>query len=216
MHIIGLTGNIATGKSTVAWMLRELGAEVIDADKLAHYVMRAGTNVNARVVGRFGCDVVTAQGEIDRKKLGAIVFSDPNALRDLETIVHPEVLAETWKRLAESDRPVRVVEAIKLIGAGLSERCDSIWVVTCSRDQQIRRLVANRGLSDDEAIQRIAAQSAPELKLARADVIIDNSSSLCGTRCQVRAAWESAVSGRAPDRPGGARPEGDKGDGGSA
>jgi len=203
MVIIGLTGNIATGKSSVAHMLQELGAEVIDADRLAHYVMRAGTDVNARIVARFGSEVRTGQGEIDRSKLGAIVFSDPLALQDLEAIVHPEVLAETWERLDRCERSVGVVEAIKLLESGMANRCDSIWVVVCRRDQQVRRLVENRGLSAAEAEMRIAAQPAPQLKVACADVIIDNSSSLCDTRRQVDAAWERVIGAKPTERPKG-------------
>jgi Dephospho-CoA kinase (EC 2.7.1.24) len=130
-YIIGLTGNIATGKSTVARMLRDLGATVIDADRVAHEVMRAGTPVHRAVVETFGPQVLRPDGEIDRARLGAVVFSDPQALAQLEAIVHPAVLEEVARRIAAAPTPVVVVEAIKLIESGMAEAFDALWVTTC-------------------------------------------------------------------------------------
>lgn len=189
MYVIGLTGNIATGKSSVAAMLGRLGACVIDADKLAHWVMRAGTEAHRRVVDRFGSHVLRPDGEIDRGVLGRIVFSDQEALQALEQIVHPVVVAETLQRLRACERPVAVVEAVKLFEAQMHRYCDAVWVVTCSYEQQLERLVHKRHLSVDEARLRITAQPPVEAKLARAHVVIDNSGSLQETWAQVVQAW---------------------------
>lgn len=191
--LIGLTGNIATGKSAVAGMLAELGAEVVDADEVAHEVMRAGSPVHAQIVAAFGPEVLAPDGEIDRRRLGAIVFADSAALARLEAIVHPAVIAEVGRRIVASNAPAVVVEAIKLIESGMAESCDSVWVTTCRPDQQIRRLMAGRKMSRAEAEQRVQAQPPQEAKTARADVVIDTGGTLAQTRAQVRAAWERLV-----------------------
>ena len=191
--LIGLTGNIATGKSTVAGMLAELGAEVIDADRVAHEVMRAGSPVHTQIVAAFGPEVLGADGEIDRRRLGEIVFADPAALARLEALVHPAVIAEVGRRIAASSAPVVVVEAIKLIESGMAEGCDSVWVTTCQPDQQIRRLTGGRKMSRAEARRRVQAQPPQEDKIARADVVIDTDGTLAQTRAQVQAAWEQLV-----------------------
>ena len=191
--LIGLTGNIATGKSTVAGMLAELGAEVIDADRVAHEVMRAGSPVHTQIVAAFGPEVLGADGEIDRRRLGEIVFADPTALARLEALVHPAVIAEVGRRIAASSAPVVVVEAIKLIESGMAEGCDSVWVTTCRPNQQIRRLTGGRKMSRAEARRRVQAQPPQEDKIARADVVIDTDGTLAQTRAQVQAAWERWV-----------------------
>ena len=188
--IVGLTGNIGTGKSTVAGMLADLGAKVIDADKVAHEVMRAGTSAHAAVVEAFGSEVLTPVGEIDRKRLGALVFANSMALARLEAIVHPATIREIQRRIENTSAGVVVVEAIKLIEAGMADAYDSIWVTTCQREQQIQRIMNERGLSWAEAEQRVRAQPPQEEKIAHADVVIDNSRSLSQTRGQVQAAWE--------------------------
>ncbi|MEA3376647.1 MAG: dephospho-CoA kinase [Chloroflexota bacterium] len=191
--VIGITDNIGTGKSTVARMLGDLGAEVIDADKLAHRVMEPGSETYARVVKAFGSRIVAGGGEIDRQELGAIVFSDPDALALLEEIVHPATLERIERRIASADADAVVIEAIKLIESGLADACDSVWVVTCRPDQQIERVVAQRDLSREEAALRVEAQGPQVEKLAHADVVIDNSGSLAVTRQQVRAAWDRVM-----------------------
>lgn len=202
LFVIGLTGNIATGKSVVAAMLDGLGAEVIDADALAHEVMKAGTATWQRVVDEFGSAILQQDGEIDRARLGAYVFADSEALERLEAIVHPAVIAETERllqalqdRLASGDLGVKavVLEAIKLIESGMHRRCDELWVVTCSRDQQVKRLMQSRGLSESEAALRIDAQPPQQDKVARADVVIDNRGSLEQTRAQVAKEWDRAL-----------------------
>ncbi len=191
--LIGLTGNIATGKSTVARMLADLGAETIDADEVAHEVMRAGSPVHTQIVAAFGPEVLAPDGEIDRKRLGAIVFADAAALARLEALVHPAVIAEVGRRIAASTAPAVVVEAIKLIESGMAAGCDSVWVTVCRQEQQIRRLMAGRKMSRAEARQRVQAQPPQEAKIARADVVIDTGETLAQTRAQVWAAWGGLV-----------------------
>jgi dephospho-CoA kinase len=191
--LIGITGNIGTGKSTVARMLGEMGAEVIDADKVAHEVMGAGTPVCAAIARTFGLEVLSPEGEIDRKRLGALVFADPVALARLESIVHPATIEAINRRIAATPADVVVVEAIKLFEAGMAGAYDSIWVTTCRPEQQIARVVSERGLGRAEAEGRVQAQPPQQEKVARADVVIDNSGSLSQTREQVRSAWERLV-----------------------
>lgn len=194
-RLIGLTGNIGTGKSTVAAMLAELGAEVIDADRVAHEVMQAGTLAHRRIVEAFGLEVLDPDGEIDRARLGAIVFADPAALMRLEAIVHPATLEAINRRIAAISADVVVVEAIKLIESGIADGCDSVWVTTCRPEQQVHRIVGGRGLSRAQAEQRVRAQPPQEEKIARADVVIDTAGSLSRTRAQVQAAWERLMGG---------------------
>jgi dephospho-CoA kinase len=188
-------------------MLADLGARVIDADRLAHQVMRAGTPTWHRVVETFGPDSLQPDGEINRAQLGSQVFADPEALATLDSIVHPAVITESerllrdWQddvALSSSDRTaarVAVLEAIKLIESGMRRQCDELWVVTCSRERQLERLVENRGLSQAEAELRITAQTPQEEKIAAADVVIDNDASLEQTRAQVMIEWERIVQG---------------------
>jgi dephospho-CoA kinase len=187
---IGLTGNIATGKSLVGRMLVELGAEHIDADQLAHQVMAHGTAVWGHVMAAFGQEVVGPDGEIDRRQLARIVFADPEALTRLEQIVHPAVIARTRQLIADTSAQAVVVEAIKLIESGMVRQlCDVLWVVTAPRQVQLERLTSSRGLSRGEALLRIDAQPAQEYKVAQADVVIDNSGAIQETRRQVKRAW---------------------------
>ncbi|RMF37593.1 MAG: dephospho-CoA kinase [Chloroflexi bacterium] len=192
-YLIGLTGNIATGKSTVARMLAEQGATVIDADRLAHQAMRRGTPVYRRIVETFGEEVLAPDGEVDRARLGRIVFADPEALRRLEAIVHPAVIAEVARRIAQADGDLVVVEAIKLIEAGMHRDLDALWVTTCPREEQVRRLMAERGMSRAEAERRVDAQPPQEEKVALADRVIDTSGSLEETRRQVLEAIRVAA-----------------------
>jgi dephospho-CoA kinase len=192
--MIGLTGNIATGKSEVGRMLAELGARVIDADAVAHQVMRRGEPAYTAVVEAFGPGILRPDGEVDRARLGAIVFADAEALRRLEAIVHPEVIARVDALIREATEPVIVVEAIKLIEAGMHRNCHTLWVVTCPREQQIARLMRTRGLSEAEAVLRVDAQPPQAEKVALADVVIDNSHTLAETRRQVETEWGKLIS----------------------
>ncbi|MER3543357.1 MAG: dephospho-CoA kinase [Chloroflexota bacterium] len=187
--VIGLTGNIGTGKSTVTRMLADLGATVIDADALAHEVIAPGTPGWHQVVDAFGPEVVAADGAIDRARLAAIVFSDPAALARLEAIIHPLVIQEADRRIRAIGRGVVVIEAIKLIESGMYRDCDALWVVTARPEQQLERLVRERGMSAAEVQRRMAAQPPQSEKVALADVVIDNSGTPEETRAQVEAAW---------------------------
>jgi dephospho-CoA kinase len=190
-YVIGLTGNIATGKSLVGRMLAERGAEHIDADRLAHQVVARGTDAWQQIVREFGREILRPDGEIDRARLGAIVFSDAAALTRLEGFVHPPVIALTGERIERSTASIVVVEAIKLIESGMVVRlCDALWVVIAPRAAQIERLVADRGLSYEDAVARVDAQPPQSAKAARADVVIDNGGSIEATRRQVARAWE--------------------------
>jgi dephospho-CoA kinase len=187
--LIGLTGNIATGKSEVARMLAGLGARVIDADEVAHQVMRPGKATYSAVVEAFGHQILAADGSIDRGQLGAVVFRDPKALRRLEAAVHPAVIAEVDRQIERATESVVVVEAIKLIEAGMHRRYDALWVVTAPRSLQIARLVAARDLTEEEAALRVDAQSPQEQKAALADRVIVNDGNLDDLRQKVEAAW---------------------------
>lgn len=195
--LIGLTGNIATGKSEVARMLAELGARVIDADRVAHEVMRPGGPAYDAVVKAFGPEILAGDGTIERGKLGAIVFRDPDALRRLEAAVHPATIAEVARRIGRATEPVVVVEAIKLIEAGMHHGYDALWVVTAPRSLQIARLMAGRGLAEEEAALRVDAQPPQEEKAALADLVIVNDGDLNGLREKVKKAWAGIQASRA-------------------
>ena len=183
MKVIGLTGNIGCGKSTVAGMLRELGAVHIDADRVARTIRRNDADAREEILQRFGTD--------DATELGRIVFADPRALRDLEAILHPRVRGAIRARLAElaeAGQPVVVVEAIKLLESPLADECDAIWVLRCDEADAIARLAASRGMDEESARQRLANQSPQEEKTAVADAVIDGSAPLEETRRQVERA----------------------------
>ena len=185
----GLTGGIASGKSTVAAMFAELGARVIDADRLGHEVIRSPQPAYHDIVRHFGFEILDPQGEIDRKRLGAIVFADPEKLRLLNSLVHPAVI-ERVEQLAtayhlQDPRAVILVEAALHYEAGIAGRFAKMIVAWCRPEQQIERLMAKAGLSREEAGRRIATQMPAEEKRRRADYIIDCSGDLETTGAQV-------------------------------
>jgi len=194
-YLIGLTGNIATGKSTVGYTLSELGATVIDADEAAHLTMLPGSKVYDRIIAAFGSAVVGDDGKIQRASLGRIVFTDPDALQRLEEIVHPAVQLEVRRCVAEADTKVIVIEAIKLIEAGWHHTCQALWVTTCPSELQVERLMTKRSLSYEQACQRVTAQPPQNLKIDLADVVIDTSGDLDYTRRQVEVAWQAIDTG---------------------
>src|SRR5947207_15561092 len=189
MYLIGLTGNIATGKSTVMQMLHEMGAEVIDADQLAHDVILPGEPGYLKVIGAFGGDVVQPSGNLDRARLGDVVFNDGERLRVLEQIVHPLVAERIAERLHSSTSPVVVLEAIKLFEAGLAELCNEVWVLTSPKELQLARLRAGRGLTRAAAKTRVDAQPPQQQKAKRADVVIKNTGTLDDLRHTVEGEW---------------------------
>jgi len=187
--VIGLTGPIGAGKSTVAAMLRELGAKVLDADAIVHDEESRGTTGYSAIVQTFGTKVLREDKEIDRAKLAAEVFGDPKKLAQLERILHPRVIArilEARKMLREGE--VLVVEAIKLLESGLRNVCDEIWVVLAPRDVMLERLAA-RGLPRAEAELRLANQYTEEEFRAAADAVIENGADRDRTKERVRAEW---------------------------
>lgn len=192
-YVIGLTGNIATGKSVVRRMLEHLGAYGIDADALAHRAIARGAPGYQPVVDLFGCYILGSDGEIDRRRLGKIVFNDPIALADLERIVHPLVAQAIDFLVRRASQPVVVIEAIKLVEANLHRACDSLWVVYAPPEVQLARLMRTRGLTEAEARQRMAAQPPQEQKMALADVIIRNAGTFEETWKQVVVAWQRLV-----------------------
>jgi len=198
---IGLTGGIGTGKSAAAAMLGDLGAVRIDADKVGHDVYKPGTPGWDAVVAAFGRDIVASDGTIDRKQLGARVFSDPQALKQLNAIVHPLIAEEInshirYIRSRGLDAPI-VVEAAVLIEAGWQWLVDEYWVVTSSHERAVERVMASRGLSRAEVERRIASQIADAERTAGASCVIRNDRSLDELRAAVERCWRERVAGAA-------------------
>ena len=194
--LVGLTGGIGSGKSTVARLLEERGAVVLDADAFARDAVRAGSEGFRRVVERFGGDVVGPDGELDRPKLASIVFSDPESLGDLEAIVHPEVrraIADGIQTHLDTDDVVVLVNPL-LIEMGTHRDCDLVVVVAASPRTQIERSVA-RGMGGDDVRARIAAQLPLEERARHADILIDNEGSLDELAVQVGRLWDRLEAG---------------------
>lgn len=192
-YVIGLTGNIGTGKSVVRKMLEHLGGYGIDADALAHRAIARGAPGYEPVLRSFGRWLLMPDGEINRLKLGKLVFDDPEALKQLENIVHPLVLQAVDMLIRRAEQRVVVIEAIKLIEAGMNKDCDSLWVVYAPPEVQLKRLIEKRKMSEVEARQRISAQSPQEQKLAVADVIIRNGNTFEDAWRQVSNFWKLTI-----------------------
>jgi dephospho-CoA kinase len=189
--LVGLTGGIGSGKSTVARLLEERGAVVFDADALAREAVAAGAPGQVAVVERFGADVLGPGGELDREALASIVFADPAARRDLEAIVHPEVrrlFAEGCEAYRDSDRVV-VFSAPLLVETGMHTAFDVLVVVATSIPTQVERLLRDRAMSEEQVRARIAAQAPLEDKAAAADVVVDNEGSVADLEAQVDRLW---------------------------
>ena len=189
-YIIGLTGNIATGKSVVRRMLEHLGAYTIDADTLSHRAIAKGAPGYRPVLEAFGKFILEAGGEINRAKLGRIAFNDPEALQQLESIVHPLVEQAIDVMVRQADQYVIVIEAIKLLEGSLAAKCDSIWVVYAMEGLQKARLIQRRNMSEQEATLRIQSQAPQDVKMAAAKVVIQNTGSFEDTWTQVVTAWK--------------------------
>ena len=199
-YLIGLTGNLGSGKSTVRKILEPLGARGIDADALTHTVMARGTRTWRAVIETFGADILTFNGRIDRQKLGERVFADAEGLKKLEAIVHPAVGERIKQIVREDQAPIIVVEAIKLLEANLGQWCDSIWVVQCAPQVQIQRVMRDRNMSEADARARLASQSPAEDKIQFAHVVIDNSGDESATRAQIEKAWSAIHPETAKDK----------------
>jgi dephospho-CoA kinase len=193
-HTIGLTGNIACGKSSVARRLAEHGARLIDADVVAHAVMQPELPAWQAVVQTFGRGILAADGTIDRPRLRAIVFNDAAALLRLNTAVHPHVHAELLLQVRLLRRgEVAVIEAVALVEAGTYRDLDVLWLVLCPPEQQVARLVRTRHLSQQDATWRVAAQPPAEPKAALADVVIHNDADWADLMLATDRAWQETL-----------------------
>ncbi len=193
MVVIGLTGGILSGKSTVAQMLSELGAVVIDADKIGHEVYRPQSEAWKEVVATFGSEILKQDGEIDRKRLADIVFHNPEALERLNQIMHPrmhDVMKEEIERLRREGVGVVVLEAALLVEAKWTDLVDQVWVTVAPEATVISRLKSRAGLSEEQALARIRSQLSLEERARHADVVINTDCSLNETRAVVEGLWE--------------------------
>ena len=188
--ILGLTGNIATGKSAVMRLAAERGALTIDADKVVHELLDDDATIQAAVVEAFGPEVRRSDGRIDRAALGRIVFGDAGKLGQLEGLLHPATRAEIARRVAAAEAPVVMIEAIKLLEGPLAALCDQIWVTACEQGTQLERLRVCRGMAEASAVARIDAQPPQAVKIARADVVIYTDGLMTATQAQFEAAWQ--------------------------
>ncbi len=192
MKVIGLTGGIASGKSTASAYLRELGAAIVDADAISRASTRRGGAAFEAVCAAFG-DILGADGEIDRRKLGGIVFADEDARRKLNSIVHPAVMAESRAQIENaraSGVKVCILDVPLLFETGMEKLCDETWLIYVPREEQIRRMAERDGLDVAAAAARIDSQMPLEEKLKRADVAIDSSGTIEQTREKLHRLWE--------------------------
>jgi dephospho-CoA kinase len=190
--LIGITGGIGTGKSTVCRMLTKLGARIIDADRISRHILEPGQGAYSQVVDHFGQGVLDAAGRIDRAALGKIVFEDDEQRKVLESIMHPVIKDEIARQYNEFAREegscIVVLEAPLLIEAGMADTVDEVWVVACPEEEQLRR-VMSRGLSYAEALARIQAQLPLAEKVKVADRVIDTGRSMEATEAEVVQIW---------------------------
>ena len=187
---VGLTGGVASGKSTVAGLFGELGADVIDTDEIARALVVPGSPALASIVERFGADLLTPGGALDRRRLRAIVFADPEKRRELEAILHAPIRAEALARAAASTAPYVILVVPLLFETGFDRLVDTSLVVVSPASQQLERLVARDGIGEIEARAMLAAQMTREQRKRLADEAIDNSGSLAATRSRVRELHE--------------------------
>ncbi|MDA8429021.1 MAG: dephospho-CoA kinase [Geobacteraceae bacterium] len=198
VRVIGLTGGIASGKTSVARFFQGRGAVVIDADQLARSAVQPGSRGLERVVAAFGADILTPDGQLDRKRLGALVFSDTDKRARLEGIVHPEI-----KRLAEdrirqaADHGEKLVFYVAplLIEAGITDRVDEVWVVTVQPEVQLERLMRRDGIARDEALRVIASQMPLAEKATYGKIVIDNSGTPQETASLLAEIWAREIEG---------------------
>ena len=192
MRVIGLTGGIASGKSTVAAILRQLGAPIIDADLLARQVVEPGAPALAEIAQVFGPEVLAADGSLDRKRMGERIFADPGARAKLNAITHPRIAqasAAAIAELAAGGHPVAIYEAALLVENRIHERLGGLIVVSVPLEVQIERLRARDGLDEEGALARVGAQLPLASKVAVADWVVDNGGPVEHTRAQVERIW---------------------------
>ncbi len=200
MFTIGLTGGIGSGKSTVAGILKDLGAELVDADRVGWEVYRAGTGGYRAVVDEFGEEVVGPDGEIDRKRLGSIVFGDSARMEALTGIVWPLIAGAVANRIAEETArgtSMLVVEAAVLFEAGWENLFDEVWVVTARKEMAVERLITRDGVTEESVRARMTAQIPDEERVRQASVVIDNGGDLTELRRFVESVWRERTTGKA-------------------
>jgi dephospho-CoA kinase len=196
--VLGVTGNIATGKSTVVNVLRELGAHHIDADLVYRDLVAPGQPLLQDLADHFGESIIDEDGSLDRRALGAIVFSDPEKLRELDELTHPAVIEESDRRADAIREGVIVMDAVKLIESCHADACDEVWLVTTPEEMQIRRVMKRNNVDAYEARRRVDAQPPLQPKMDRADVVIRNSGTLDELRQQVIAEWHEMLQRHRP------------------
>ncbi len=193
MKVIGLTGGIGTGKSTVSQFLAELGAVIIDADKVGHEALKPEGEAWQKVVNAFGKQIVNPDGHIDREKLGRIVFGDSGARERLNQIMHPAMYQTVAAKIEECRRQgvaVVVLEAALLLEAGWTPLVDEVWVTVASEPTVIKRLRLRTGLSQEASLARIRSQLRSEERAKNADVVIDTDCTLEEVKARVKALWQ--------------------------
>jgi dephospho-CoA kinase len=196
MLVIGLTGSIGTGKSEAARQLEILGASIISADQVGHEAYTPNTEAWEQVVAAFGDDILQDDKDIDRRKLGAIVFSDPSQLEKLNAIMHPRMarmVSDKIEVLRGQDVKVVVVEAALLFEAGWDTLVEEVWVTDSSEDIVVGRLKERNGLSEEEAKKRINSQMDRAERIERSDFVIDNSSDMAGLESAIKELWDRRV-----------------------
>ncbi len=192
MKVIGLTGGIGSGKSTVAQFLAELGAVILDADKVGHEALKPGSEIWERVINEFGQSIVTVSGDIDRAKLGKLVFNSDEARMCLNRIMHPIIFKMVDSRLEEYRRKgvkVVVLEAPLILEVGRTSQVDEVWVTVAPEATVLQRVRERTGLSEQEARARIQAQIPTEERIKHADVVIDTDCSLDELKAKVKRLW---------------------------
>ncbi|MEN8172164.1 MAG: dephospho-CoA kinase [Chloroflexota bacterium] len=192
-YVIGLTGNIATGKSVVRKMLEHLGAYGIDADALGHRAMAKGAPGYQPIIDNFGKWILNADGQVNRAKLARIIFPDPEALTTLEEILHPLIRQAIDLLINRANHKVIVIEAIKLLESSMNENCDAVWVTHAPQEIQMARLTQKRNMVAAAAQERIVAQGSQAYKMKAADILIENTGSFEKTWEQVLGAWNDSV-----------------------
>ncbi|TZE82333.1 dephospho-CoA kinase [Calorimonas adulescens] len=197
MKVIGLTGGIASGKSTVSNILREMGAYVIDADEISREIIKKGSEAWKEIIDYYGNDILLPDGEIDRKKLGNIVFADKEKLDKLNAITHPRII-QRIKEIIDAEKEkgkerAVILDAAILIEMGLQNMVDEVWVVSIDKDKQIKRLIERDKLSYEDAMNRIRMQMPLSEKVKYADYVIDNSKDIGYIRKQISKLWERVI-----------------------